>query len=175
MKNTKRGFILIETLIVSVFILSTLVFLYVQFQKIEAGYEKSFIYNTTNNLYKVNNIRDYLLNGLKTGTSNYDNVLTEFLSEPQSHINISDCPSTLILTNTDYCEELFNKLEVKSVIFTRDDLTDLKADVNNLYLLSEGMKDFIRHLKQSGEDFEYRLIVEFNDETYGTLKIYEGI
>lgn len=172
MKN--NGFILIETLIVSVFVLSTLVFLFVQFQKIEEGYSKTFIYNTTDNLYKVHNIREYLLEGLNT-TSNYDRVLTKFLSSTDTYYDLTSCPDTEILYNKLYCERLLTQMGVKTVIFTRDDLTEIKADLNNLYFISEDMKEFIRYLKIAGTPGQYRLIVEFNNSTFGTLKIYEGI
>lgn len=175
MKNNIKGFILIETLIVSVFILSTLVFLYVQFQKIDSTYTKTFIYNTTDNLYKVNNIREYLLEGVKNAPSHYDNILTTFLSNTDTYYDLTSCPSSEIVYNNIYCERLLEHLNVKTVIFTRDDLTDIKGDLNNLYFVSEGMKEFIRYLKISGNPGQYRLIVEFNDQTFATLKIYEGI
>jgi hypothetical protein len=175
MKNKYKGFILIETLIVSVFVISTLVFLYAQFQKIEEGYQKTFIYNTTDNLYKVYNIREFLLNGLTSSPSNYSNVLGAFLTTSDTFYDLTNCPNTEILLNKAYCDRLLEQLGVKTIIFTKDDLTDVKNDLNNLYFISEEKKEFIRHLKISGTPGQYRLIVEFNDKTFGTLKIFEGI
>jgi hypothetical protein len=175
MKNKLKGFILIETLIVSVFVISTLVFLYAQFQKIEQGYEKTFIYNTTDNLYKVYNIRVFLLDGLNSTPSNYSNVLGAFLTSSDTYYNLTGCPAAQILLNKAYCDRLLDQLGVKTVIFTKDDLTDIKADLNNLYFISEDKKEFIKHLKISGTPGQYRLIVEFNDKTFGTLKIFEGM
>jgi hypothetical protein len=174
MKKNKSGFILVETLIVSVFIVTTLIFLYVQFQKIETSYSTTFKYNTTDNLYKVYNIRKYLLEGLNIG-SNYQNVVSTFLSSDDQYLNLTSCPSTVISDNRDYCLSLFQKLDIKTVLFTREDLTDLKADLNNLYFISEDLKAFIRYIDFDGNVAEYRLIVEFNDGTFASLKIYEGI
>jgi hypothetical protein len=174
MKKTK-GFILVETLIVSVTILTTLVYIFTQFQKIESNYSLSFKYNTTDNLYKVANFRSYLLEGLNDPTSNYDRVLTQFLAGSDYAIDLTSCPSTLILLNQQYCTSLINKLDIKQVIFTREDLTDLVVELKNLYFVSEEMKDFIKYINHDSEAAKYRLIVEFNNGTFASLKIYEGI
>jgi hypothetical protein len=174
MKKEKNGFVLVETLIVSVFIVTTLIFLFIQFQKIETGYSTTFKYNMTDNLYKVYNIRKYLLDGLST-TSNYQSVVSTFLTGSDHYYDLSNCNASVISDNRNYCLSLFEKLDVKTVLFTREDLTDLKNDLNNLYFISEDMKSFIRYIKYDGNVAEYRLIVEFNDGTFASLKIYEGI
>lgn len=174
MKN-KKGFILVETLIVSVTILATLVYIFTQFQKIESNYSLSFKYNTTDNLYKVANFRTYLLEGINDPTSNYDRVLTSFLAKTDVALDLTTCPSTLIQVNQQYCISLIQKLDIKQVLFTKEDLTDIVSELKNLYFTSEEMKDFIKYIKHDSEPLKYRLIVEFNDGTFASLKVYEGI
>lgn len=173
--ENKKGFILVETLIVSVTILTTLVYIFTQFQKIESNYALSFKYNTTDNLYKVANFRTYLLDGLNDPTSNYDRILTEFLAGTNYALDLTSCPATLILLNQQYCTSLIQKLDIKKVIFAKEDLTDLVSELKNIYFVSEEMKDFIKYIDHDSEAAKYRLIVEFNNGTFGSLKVYEGI
>lgn len=165
MKNNIKGFILIETLIVSVFILTTLVFLFVQFQKIDTNYNRTFKYNTTDNLYAIYNIKQYLVeNGLNT-------LSTALIVNNYKYIDITNCPSAY-LTNTNYCLSLYATLKIKTIIFTKQDITTLIADLDNISAITEDTKDFVRYIQFNNETAKYRLIVEFTDGTFGTLKVF---
>ena len=59
-KIDNRGFMLTETLIVATFLVTTLLFLYIQFNNVTKTYDTSFKYNTVNGLYAVNNIINYI-------------------------------------------------------------------------------------------------------------------
>ena len=48
---------MIEILVVSTFIISVFIYLFVQFRSINHSYQISFKYNTANGLYAVNNIK----------------------------------------------------------------------------------------------------------------------
>ena len=52
-KNNNKGFMLLETMIVSAFIITTLTFLYVQFSNLKKSYEESFKYDSIPELYKA--------------------------------------------------------------------------------------------------------------------------
>lgn len=166
MKKEKNGFMLVETLIVSVFILATLIFLFVQFQKIESGYSKTYNYNTTDRLYATYNIREYILNnGFETIATILDNSI-------DNYVDISFCPSEYLL-NTEYCNSLFSYLNVKTILFTKENTTDLISDFKNINEIGENFKSFIKYIKFDDEATKYRLIVEFKDETYASLKIFK--
>ena len=60
MKKSYRGFTLVETLIVSAFIIGILIFLFSQFTKLKKSYDTSFENNTIPALYKARNINRYL-------------------------------------------------------------------------------------------------------------------
>lgn len=166
MKKNQNGFMLVETLIVSVFILSTLIFLFVQFQKIESGYSLSYKYNPTDKLYAVYNIRDYIL---KNG---YENIANALDNSIDNYLNISTCPATY-LSNTEYCSSLVSYLDVKTIFFTKENTSDLVADFKNIGTINQDMKSFIKYIKYDDEATKNRLIVEFNDETYASLKIFK--
>ncbi|MEG2311383.1 MAG: type II secretion system protein, partial [Bacilli bacterium] len=96
-KNNNRGFMLIETLICSTFIVGILIVLYTQFERINKSYEDSFKYNTVNNLYLVNNFKMYLL-------QNGGESLLNNLNSTNYFIDITACPSPLQEVN--YCNNL---------------------------------------------------------------------
>ena len=60
MQKNNKGFILVETLLVSVFILTTLVFLFVQFRSIKKGFDDIFKYNTVTGMYAACNFSTYI-------------------------------------------------------------------------------------------------------------------
>jgi hypothetical protein len=175
MKNlSKKGFMLVETLVVSVFVVGALMFMYIQFQKIRTSYETSFKYNTINSLYAVNNIREYIL------SNGFENLVTNLGSN--GYLDLTSCPSSF-LTETNYCMQLLTTLNVldpegvgniNKVIFAKEDLIDLRAYLSSTPSsgFSEEMKRFINGLKVDNDNNKYRLLVQFNDNTYASLKIY---
>jgi len=61
MKKNNKGFMLLETLIVSTIILSTLIFLFIQFSNIKTSYEISFTHNTIPGIYIAKELSDFLV------------------------------------------------------------------------------------------------------------------
>ena len=157
-KNNKKGFVLAETIAVSVVVMTSLVIIYTQFISVNNGYTRTFNYNSVNNLYLVNNIIEYIK---QDGLSELKNGLND-----QYYIDITSC-STEYFTEYIYCETLLDNLNVNKVIFTKANVTELK---NNMNGLSEKMKQFINYISLN-ETNSYRLIVEFNNESYATLLV----
>ena len=62
MKKRNKGFMLIETLVVSTFIISTLIYLYVQFTNLKKSYDISFRYDTIPGLYSAKEIDKFINN-----------------------------------------------------------------------------------------------------------------
>lgn len=162
-KNNKLGFMLVETLVATTIIFSALIFLYIQFRTINNSYNKTFSYNTANSLYAVNHIKQYLLD-----TGYYDLTLA---LQDNEFIDITNCP-VQYLTEITYCQSLFEKLSVKKVIFTKQDISDLKALILQTRPLEEELINYINYIKYDDEIDKYRLIVQFNDDTYASLKVY---
>lgn len=161
-KMNNRGFMLSETLIVATFLVTTLLFLYTQFNKVTKTYDTSFKYNTVNGLYSTNNIIDYIK------TEGLDNLKIELLKEGIEFVDITSC-HTDYFKEKDYCSVLIESLNIKTVIFTNENLTTLKS-------INTGLKqtiiDFIDYIKFEETD-GYRVIVEFNDDTFASLKVKE--
>ena len=161
-KMNNRGFMLSETLIVATFLVTTLLFLYIQFNKVTKTHDTSFKYNTVNGLYSTNNIIDYIK------TDGLENLKIELLKEGIEFVDITSC-HTDYFKEKDYCSVLIESLNIKTVIFTNENLTTLKS-------INTGLKqtiiDFIDYIKFEETD-GYRVIVEFNDDTFASLKVKE--
>ncbi|MGE5455509.1 MAG: hypothetical protein ACM3O4_00160 [Ignavibacteriales bacterium] len=162
-KINNKGFMLVETLVVATLIISILIYLFVQFQTIIKSYNSSFTYNTVDAVYGVSNIRNYILN------DGYEELkaFQDSTSNVNGYIDITNC-SADYFEESEYCLTLFDQLNVKKVIFTDSDLSNLK---NSNLTFDDKLKKYINYLKYTkGEDL-YRIIVEYENETFGSLKI----
>lgn len=174
-KMNDKGFMLMETLIVSVFVGVTLVLLFVQLRNIETSYERSFSYNTTNGLYSAEKLRKYF------GTRNINAMITDVLSTTNGYVDVTSCTKSYYTlsgetaANTQkYCTELYKALKVKKVLFSLEDLKDVKYKILTTGRdagVSQKMIDFVQYIKYDGQKNIYRLIIEFEDETYSSIKI----
>ena len=153
-KMNNKGFMLMETLIVSTFLVSTLLFIYIQFNNINKTYEKSFKYNTVNSLYSLNNLKNYISNDGIINLKNKAN--TDF------YVQINDC-STDYFAYPDYCRTLINSLNIKTAILIDND--NIEYLDNNL---DQTMLDFINEIDVN---LKYSLVAEFNDNTFAYLEI----
>lgn len=163
-KMNNKGFMLTETLVVSGFVVATLVFLYTQFRTINRSYEVSFSYNNSEELYALGNLTDYLRgNGL--------NVAGEVstLSE-ERYLDITSCPS-VFLQETGYCSALMESLNIKKAILTFENLDELKQKMASDSHLSSGMKKFISAIKYDATSTDYRVVAEFKNGTFATLVV----
>lgn len=157
-KMNNRGFMLTETLIVATFLVTTLLFIYLQFNNVVKTYDTSFEYNTVNGLYAVNNIANYI-------NSDGIDALKNAISSSE-YVNITSC-SDIYFTETNYCQTLLENLKVKTVLFTKEDLTGLK---NSSTDLDQTMIDFINYINY--EKIEaYRIVAEFSDGTFASLRV----
>jgi len=159
-KNCKKGFVLAEAIIVSVVVIIALTVIYMQFISVNNSYYRSFRYNTVDDLYTVNNIRTFIEN------DNLNNIID--LLEGNNYVDLSSCSYEYFL-EYNYCQNLLKTLNVKTLLFTYEDTTELKKELNNMNI-SEGMRSFIKTISQDKNN-KYRLIVEFEDDRYATLKI----
>ena len=152
-KSNKKGFILAETIAVSVVIMTALVIIYTQFMTISKSYARTFTYNSVNNLYLVNNIKEYIKD------DGYDKLIEELNNK--LYIDITSCPTSYFI-NYIYCRSLVENSNIKQIIFTKQNLEELENSLDDG--LSEKMKQFIKSINYDDVN-NHRLIVEFNDET----------
>lgn len=157
MKKSKKGFILAETIVVSTVVISALVIIYTQFISIINSYSRSFKYDSVEDMYAVNNINKYIVN------DGYEELKLALNSN--NYVDITDC-STDYFTEYLYCRNLMEQLNVKKAIFTKEDITNLTVGS-----FDEGLKKYIKAINSDLEPDRYRVIVEFNDNTYSSVKV----
>lgn len=177
-KLNKKGFLLTETLIVSTFIASTMIFIFVQFRRVNTTFDRAFSYNNVNSLYALNNMNDYIMNNgyddiAKAIDTNVDNPYVGL-------INDDGTCSTVYLTNIDYCNKLVEVLQIEKLFVTNEDLTvnNFKDNLNKYGEFDSQMTKFIKFIKYDditespADSIRKRTIARFKDGTYATLKLY---
>lgn len=157
-KNNKKGFVLAETIAVSVIIMTSLVIVYTQFATLNNSYKTSFQYNNVNNLYLVNNLRNFIKD------DGLDRLIQ--LLDNNEYVDITSCPSYLFDEYL-YCRLLVDNSNMKTILFTNEDISKLKNSIDSTNY-SQTMKNYIKKINNSTGNSQ-RLIVEFEDETYATI------
>lgn len=168
MKKNNRGFTLIETLVVSAFIVGILIFLFSQFSRLKSSYEASFEYNTVPALFHAKNINRYLISsGSRTLRSAVD-------SSEYNFIDITTCPDDY-LEKIDYCEQLFSDLNVISVVVTKESTfkTHFQEFLkNNETDYHEKYYNFVKQLSIREDNYSgYRIIAEFKGDNFASVKM----
>ena len=166
-KNNKKGFILAETIAVSTIVLAALVIIYTQFISINNSYYRSFKYNTVDDLYAVNNLKNYV------EADGVENLIQYIDNSEYTYADITAC-STDYFVEYMYCETLLKSLNIKTAIFTKEDVQPLQNYLKGNNIFSENMYSFIKSIHSDNSN-SYRLIVEFKDDTFATLKIEGNI
>lgn len=167
MKKRNEGFVLLETMVVSVFVISTLVFLFVQFNNLKKSYDNSFKYNTIPGLYGVENINKYLLTGY------YIKLSADVDTSDNKYIELSKdgiCNSTYFSSDINYCNRLIKDLNIKTLLITKEDVKKLKIFLSNNNIYSTELLEFIKKIS-SKNNSEYRIIAEFNDNTFANIEV----
>ena len=160
-KVNKRGFLLAETIGISVVVITALVIIYTQFINVDNSYYRTYNYNNVNKLYLANQVKQFISNDT---ASIYNSI-----NEENLYVDITDCSNVIEYM---YCENLMSAIDAKKVIVTKNNVTQLSNNINN-YDFSETMKKYIKSSKSNEEG--YRLIIEFNDNTIAGLKMSEDI
>lgn len=157
-KMNNKGFILAETLIVTTFVAGILIFIFIQFTSVSQTYEDSYKYNTVEDLYALEDIKNYILSDIGA---------IKFIDEsinPDKIIYITNCS---IFTNEDYCKKIFELEEIEQIIVSNN-----YFEPNNISVSDEEFSSFIKKIKGT-EKQKYRLIASFKNHTYATLRFGE--
>lgn len=165
-KLDNRGFLLVETLVVSTFTLTVLVILFIQFKNLVVNYNESYYYNTVEGIYNLNAVKKYVSqNQLE------DNKLNDQLKSsavPYLVIYNDGCKNTT-LTGLTYCETMMKAGDFKTVLYTNSDIASLKDYVKNNddSNISEKLTTFIKKL--DSQTHKNRLIAEYENGTFASI------
>lgn len=167
-KLNSKGFALVETLIVSVFVMGIFTLLYTNFYPLIGEYEKREGYDNIDSVYKTDLIKRFL--------SNNQSVL-------QVNSNLDRNPMKLNCTEagsfSDECNNLMTSLGDPEVYITNYKITELKKNIDSISLDS-GLKEYIKYLPNyeiNKYDYNYRIIAKYKKDikegTENTESVYE--
>lgn len=154
-KKNNKGFMLAETLIVTVFVAGVLIFLYIQFSNLSSSYDDSFNYNTVEGLYALEDIKTYIES---------DDSITQYINTNIDTLNYIDITNCDLFSDREYCSKLFELENINRIIITKN-----KVNVEEIKIKDEGLNNFIKKINEI--DYQkYRLIASFNNSTYATVR-----
>lgn len=188
-KIDTRGFVMVETIIVAVFVMGICAFLFANFIPLIGEYERVEKYDTMDKKYKTNEIRKMILRELDTDNEQlFTNVDTNgyvrysFKEEDNGEIKTIYNELCNYLDSKNYCNTLLgsNYLNVSSIIITPFKLEGFKNLVKNSKDFSKAEKQYIDYLPSykkysSRYDSYYRLIVVYNDGDLSNIEVHYEI
>ena len=169
MKNN-RGFLLAESLVVSTFVLTVLIFLFVQYQNLMTTYKNNTDYNNPEAIYNLGSFGQYLNADPSRLTSLSDSLGSN------AYIRVYDKSSGGCNVNLGlgtFCDTIFNAAGAKKVIYAGSDLTNLKNYIKNNddSYLNQSLRDFIRRIDADAIENKGRLIAQFDNGYYATVAL----
>lgn len=157
-KLNNKGFALVETLIVSVFVMGIFTVLYTNFYPMIGEYEKRESYDDIDSLYKTHLLKKLVENDLNaTGKTQLTNL-------KNGTINSFNFKCTYF-NNANYCNKLLNKVKLNQAIVTKYNLTSLKNNITSIS--DENLQEYITYLpKYNNNKYElnYRIIAVYETE-----------
>ena len=137
----KKGFALLETLIVITFLMVSLLLLYGTFSNMLSNSKKNILYDNASNIYKAYYVKEYLSLGL------LQNIETNDIKEITcNEINISGC------------DTLLNELEITKLYIANINLKEYDKEK-----YTSNLNNYLDTLSNKSNN-KYRLILEFNKE-----------
>ncbi len=170
MKKDKKGFTLIETLIVSTVIIAIIVFLFSQFSKLKKSYENSYKYNNITAIYNTKNINKFLI------STNYSAITTALKNDTVEYINLTSCPDEYV-QNSDYCKKLFDFMGVNYVFIVKENALNASQETafkkyvkDNPTRIHAKFYDFIKTLSSKSDNTGgYRILAEYDDTLFAAI------
>lgn len=161
-----RGFMLIETLLVSLTISGILVYMYAQFTTINNSYQRLYQYNTPDSLYRVGAFKEFILND----DGAYNTINGYYSSMSHTSAKLITCEIVSNTASKKYCKELVDKIDADKIILTFD-----KFKKDNILSLLDSNSDehakldkYLSSISNGTTYNKVRLIIMFNDGTIAT-------
>lgn len=162
-KNNNLGFMLIETLLVSTFVLGVLTYLYMQFSALKRSYSDNFKYDTIPALYGIKNLNQYILNnGGYSGMQTSDEGWIKF-----------EC--SYLTTTKEKCNSFIEALEIEKIYLVNDNIFKDKINTElSIFNNDDELYHFARKINfdtDSEDNNNYHLIVKYSDNTFSTINV----
>ena len=181
MIDSKKGFVLVESIVAAIFVIAFSTFMIVSILPLVGEYEKSMDYDTISAKANAHLIRKMIL---MDDTCRVESILTFNSSDfaegaPHLYYFAGDDICNY-LTNENYCRKLLSKdyLDVKEIVITEYSASGLKrANGNFVNNFSRNLLDYIKYMPVYGNDtlsfyqISDRIIVSFNANSVTNIEI----
>lgn len=180
----KKGFILVETIMVVVILITTLTLIYSSFSKLISYEKRRVMFDDTSYIYRTYYLEDFLVSlnmeqYIKKYLVEENNKIIEFTCSDISLYNAVDQEGNINqeeLNKRTFCEQLINtgNMNVKKIYITKYNVMDLKkcttstgklscsdASINAMKTMSINTLLYIRTLTGTGDG--YRIIIEYEE------------
>ena len=158
-KKNNKGFLLSESLIVSTFVLTVLIFLFTQFKNVIVSQKRSYTYNNVEDIYNLGSMNDFL------SINNIGLVQSGYLFQNNS------CTSVIAdETMRNKCTILASKMDVNYIIYTYSDLAAAKAYFTEINA-GQDLIDFASKVTDPQINYKGRLFAKFNNGNFATIVI----
>ena len=155
MKKNNKGFMLAETLLVTVFVAGVLIYLFLQFSNLNNNYNDSYRYNSVEELYALEDIVDFIQN---------DEFAINYIYGNTSYLHYIDISNCSLFTDTATCRKLLKLANVNEIFITTNTIP--KTYITDY---SVGLNKFIDKVTP-GETEPYRIVASFKNGNYATLR-----
>ncbi len=173
-KINNKGFMLAETLIVSLFVMSTFSMLYVNILPLIAEYETEQKYNTVEATYNTHWARKIILDGL--GEDYFTKVIDN------GYLDVSDCFLYTRNNMEDWCGNYKTFDEINRIYLTTYSLEKFKNKVKSSTTDRREFKEYIDYLptysknsaKVNNNNY-FHVIIEYNkgnEHNYGIMEVH---
>ena len=165
-KMNNRGVMLLETLVVSTFIITVLVYLYVQFSNLKHNYDTSFKYDTIPGLYSLKEVDKFI--NKKYGYADLKEAVDD-----KKYIELynNGCNLTYFSDNYSYCDKLMSDINIKYLLLVSSNLSALKNSLKENNRYSNGLYNYIKRINYNSNENTYILVAQFNDNSFSNLII----
>ncbi len=136
----KKGFALLETIIVITFLSVALLLLYNSFINMLNNSKKNILYDDVSKIYETYYLKEYL------SLNNLDSLLDN------SNIKEINC----LDFNISSCNTLISELDINKIYITKYNLKDFNTN-------SSSLTNYLKALSNK-DDYKYRLVIEYNSE-----------
>lgn len=170
MKKNNKGFTLVETLIVSAFVIGTLTYLFIQINNVKTNFDISFKYDDVNDVYSTKIVCNFLVN---TG---YSNLITN-LQNGYTRVTSSN-----IYGDSNYYHKILEKIgteyntgKEKVWLLKESEISNIQSQIKNSTLndsnLSEELKRYISRYDADTNSNKYVVVIEFNNSHIASARI----
>lgn len=173
-KVNKSGFVLMETVIVSVFVMALFTVLYTNVFPLIGQYESRENYDDIDSKYTAHWVRKMVLDKGAEGVYNFSTTSTW---RNEGYLDITSC-SNAYFTDVTYCLNLKEYFHITKMYLTKYDLKNIKIGLKTTYSSSPEFGRYIDYLPDFTSDANKRnysrVIVEIDHgsyKSYGTIEV----